>query len=420
MSCFIHADNDAAYCNMVLAFEGDKRNGKAIVLSNNDGCVISATRPVKDLGIAVCDPYFKVKDLCEKHQVHVFSTNFNLIMDMSSRVKSVIGRYVPEVQHYSVDEVFGDLTGVTSDPLTYCREIRSSIQKETKLPTSIGIGPNKSLSKIATHFAKRVKQEKGVVNLMDERQRRDALSRLPIEKIWGIGRRRALKLRLMGIKTALDFRDYDNDYRIQKVLTKVGRQIQDELRGHVCFPVTTSHEKKKEVMSSRTLSKAVFDKRSVRESLATHAHEVAQELRMSGLVCKEMRIFITTDRYDEGPQYQNSTSRTFLTATNNTFTLIDQAMECLEDIFRLGFFYRKTGILVSKLQDINEYDLGLFQDADNMDTALLKVMDRVNLTEGALTLRSLACGTDNFTWRFKQNFRVPSYTTNWNEIPICK
>ena len=420
MSCFIHADNDSAYCNMVLAFEEDKRNGYAIVLSNNDGCVIAATRKVKDLGIAVCDPYFKVKDICEKNNVHVFSTNFNLIMDMSQRVKHVIGRYVPTVQHYSVDEVFGDITGVSSNPVKYCRDIKYSIEKETKIPTSIGIGPTKSLCKIATHFAKRDPESYGVISLMESHERTKALAKLRIEKVWGIGKKRALKLRLMGIKTALDFRDYDNEYRIQKILTKVGRQIQDELRGHVCFPISNIHEKKKEVMSSRTLSKAVFDKKSVKESIATHAHEIAQELRMSGLVCKSLRVFITTDRYEDGPQYQNSSSRTFQTATNNTFKLIEASLEGLEDIFKLGFLYRKTGVLVTSLQDISEYDLGLFENNNELFDPLMSVMDQVNLTQGSLTLRSLACGTDNFTWRFKQHFRVPSYTTNWEEIPICR
>ncbi|MEK6624189.1 MAG: Y-family DNA polymerase [Bdellovibrionota bacterium] len=406
-------DCDAFFCSCERLFREDLRHRPVIVLSNNDGCAISRTREAKALGIEMGAPYFQIRELCERHKVSVFSSNFSLYTNISARITTTLRRLVPKIEVYSVDEAFLDLTGM-NDLENFCRGIQKTIQGHIGIPVSVGIGPTKGLCKAACFLAKRDLAHGGVVSLEERGKQDQVLALMPLEKIWGIAKGRALKLWLAGIKNAKDFRDYNNDQHIQAILTKVGRQIQDELRGIVSFPLQEGGEKKKEIMSSRTFGHGVFDKRTLMESIATHASEVAQELRKQKSVCMSVSIFVRSE-WDAA-----STSCCFQTPTNNTFKIIKAALRCLDSIYVYGVEYQKSGVSVFSLQDEDEHTLGLFEGCDSHhQRVLMETMDRINLREGERILVSMSCGVDNREWRMRRNFKSPRYTTSWEELPKC-
>ncbi|MGB0454448.1 MAG: Y-family DNA polymerase, partial [Bacteriovoracaceae bacterium] len=269
-------DCDSFFCSCEKIFRPDLKKKPVIVLSNNDGCVISRNREAKSLGIQMGVPYFKVKSFCQKHKVAIFSSNFSLYTEVSKRIINILKTFSSNVEVYSIDEAFIDLTGV-SNPHQFSLEIKKTVEQFTKVPVSIGVAPTKGLTKAACFIAKKDLSFNGVVSLLTQEDQKEALKQMPINKLWGVSKGREARLIFMGIKTALDFRDFENQALIKKTLTKVGLQIQDELRGVSCFPIGETQQKKKEVMSSRSFGKPVYDLKTLREIAANHAHEVAEE-----------------------------------------------------------------------------------------------------------------------------------------------
>ncbi|MBT7609281.1 MAG: Y-family DNA polymerase [Bacteriovoracaceae bacterium] len=410
-------DCDAFFCNCERLFRPDLRGKPVIVLSNNDGCTVSRTIEAKALGIEMAAPYFKIQKFCEENGVYAFSSNFSLYTNISSRIMKTLSTLSPIIEYYSVDEAFLDLTGI-AEPYEYAKRIRQTIAKKIGMPVSVGVAHTKVLCKVACHFAKQRPELAGVSILLDQEKQDHYLKNMSVQKLWGIGKQRAIKLRLMGIKTAKDFRDYKDIVRIQQTLTKVGRQIQDELRGHICFPLSIEIEKKKEIMSSRTFGSSVFTKEILKESIATHASEVAKELRSQRSVCMEVTVFIRSNPFKENSsQYHRSTKHCFLSPTSNTFKIINTALQCLDRIFKPGIEYKKSGVRISHFQDSAEATLSLFEPADTVkEEDLMLVMDKVNLREGKESLKSLACGLNNITWKMNQRLKSKRFTTRWHEL----
>ena len=414
-------DCNSFYCNCERVFRPELRNTPIVVLSNNDGCAVSRTPGAKALGIAMGAPYFQIKDLCKKHGVEIFSSNFSLYTDLSRRVMTILKEHSPKVEVYSVDEAFLDFSGIPN-PVEHARFVKEEIWRRTKIPVSIGLGPTKVLCKIACRVAKKNESTGGVFSVEDHSLRDRVLEKIQVGDIWGVAKGRALSLKLLGIKTAKQFRDYPNDKKIQKVLTKVGRQIQEELRGNSCFPLTLEPEKKKEIMSSRTFGRPVFDKRSLQESIASHASEVAEELRLQKSVCKEVQVYMRTNPFkEEIVQYGAANILRFETPSNNTFAIIKLALRALDEIWRPGLEYKKSGVRVMGLQDEHEFQMGLFEASSQSprQKELMSVMDRINTREGKRTVFSLACGIDHHTWKMRRDHCSPRYTTSWNQIPTC-
>jgi len=413
-------DCDSFFCNCERLFHPELRGRPVIVLSNNDGCAISLSKEAKALGIEMAAPFFKIRELCEKKQVAVFSSNFSLYTNISTRVMNTLKKLVPRLEIYSVDEAFLDLAHIPN-PTEYARQIKAIVERHVGVPVSLGLATTKGLCKAACFLAKRDRTYQGVASLMSQEAQDQALAIMPIEKIWGIGKGRGLKLRLSGIKSAKDFRDYKNDRHIQSILTKVGRQIQDELRGIVSFPLQEIYQKKKEIMSSRTFGQAVYDKKSVAESIATHAFEVSQELRQQESVCQEVYIYIHANNlYQENQSYYQSSFWRFETPTSNSFKIIDAALRCLNKIYQSGVEYRKSGVALTGLQDASEHSLGLFEASDTpRQQNLMQVMDSINFFQGPRTLLPMACGVDNKEWRMNRKFKSPRYTSDWSELPKC-
>jgi DNA polymerase V len=251
MASFALIDCNSFYCSCERVFRPDLKDMPVIVLSNNDGCAVARTNEAKALGIKMGEPYFKIKEICKNNNVAVFSSNFSLYTNLSDRVMKVISKNCPQVEVYSIDEAFADMKGIRN-VTEHATRLRSTIMQNVGIPTSIGLAPTKVLAKIANHIAKRSLKANGVVNLNEKRLQDIALKMVEVGDIWGVGRANSQKLKMMGIHTAYDFREFKNERIIQKVFTKVGLQIKHELMGISCFPLNLNIEDKKEIMCSRT------------------------------------------------------------------------------------------------------------------------------------------------------------------------
>ncbi len=415
---YVLVDCNSFYCSCEILFRPELRFKPVGVLSNNDGCFVSRTNELKKIGVGMSVPYFKVKDLCIKHKVAVFSANFSLYTNISDRVMNTLFDFAPNLEVYSVDEAFLDLTGFNLNEVeNYCRHIKETVEQNTGIPVGIGIARTKVLAKMANKIAKKDERTKGVYCILGKEHLENALARTPIGDVWGIGQQNTIKYKLLGIHTARDLRNYKNDLLIQKQFTKIGRMIQDELREITCFPLNDEIPKKKEITCSRTFGNAVFDLAGLRESVACYASLASEKLRKQQSVCQEIEVYIRTNPFKEIPQYMRAQSARLSAPTCDTRKIIQAAWSILDDIFISGYEYKKVLVKLSKIQDINEHQISLFEGNDtHEDLILMSVMDKVNQREGQDTLKIAACGVNKESWQMRQVYKSPRYVTGWNEL----
>lgn len=415
---FALVDCNSFYCSCERLFRPELRFKPVGVLSNNDGCFVSRTNELKKLGVAMGAPYFKVKDICDKHKVAVFSANFSLYTNISDRIMNILFDFTPNLEVYSVDEAFLDLTGFDERSIEdYCRHIKETVEHNTGIPVGIGIARTKVLAKLANKIAKKDERTKGVYSVLEKEHLEDALSRVEISDLWGVGRQNSIKFKMLNIHTAKDLRNYKNELLIQKQFTKIGRMIQDELREISCLPLNNETPKRKEIICSRTFGNPVFDLASIRESVASYASLASEKLRKQNSVCQEIEVYIRTNPFKEIPQYERVESITLDSPTCDTRKIIREAWKILDKIFISGYEYKKALIKLSKIQDQNEHQVSLFGNNDTPDDLkLMFVMDKINQREGHETLKIAACGVNKESWHMKQVFKSPRYVTGWNEL----
>lgn len=415
-SVYALVDCNSFFCSCERLFRPDLMTKPVGVLSNNDGCFISRTNELKALGVQMGDPYFKVRDLCKKNKVAVFSSNFALYTNISDRVILTLANFTPELEVYSVDEAFLNLTGF-NDLEAYAREIKRVVEKNTGIPVSIGVAPTKTLAKVANHLAKKSAKAQGVVVLMDPKHQEQALRRIEVRDIWGIGRASTEKLHRLGIKTGLEFRDYKNERQIKKIFTKVGLQRKQELQGHPRFTLELMSAPKKEIMCSRSFGASVFSFEDLREAVAKHVSSAAEKMRKQDSVCEVIEVFARTSPHKNVAQYYGYQSQIMLSPTSDTRRIIKYAVTVLEDLYRAGFEYKKAGIKLSGLSQKGQSQMSLLDPPDTWRSeALMKCMDEINRREGSGTLFSAACGVQNKAWAMNRNFVSPRYVTGWNDL----
>lgn len=411
-------DCNSFFCSCERVFRPDLKNTPIVVLSNNDGCIISRTNEAKALNIPMGVPYFKIRDLCREKKVAVFSANFPLYADMSIRVMSKLKELAPLVQVYSIDEAFVDLTGVQNLD-EKAREMRDEIYRCQKIPTGVGVAPTKVLAKLANAIAKTSARANGVVNLMDKKWQDYALKTFPIEEVWGVGRRSALKMHSLGIKTALDLRDFKNEAHIQKMFTKVGLQIKHELMGINCLSLETVEKDKRELTSSRSFGNSVYTLEELKEAIAFHITVVAERLRNQKESCRSLSIYASTSRFKEEAGVSFYERIDFSDPTSDTFKLINAAFKKMEEKFQPGFAYRKAGVGISDFVKNDEIQLDLFLTGDDAKSiAKMQVMDIINYQEGKGTLQSAALSSKDARWHSLQLYKSPRFTTSWNDLKV--
>ncbi len=406
-------DCNSFYCSCERVFRPDTRGKPVIVLSNNDGCAIAFSKEAKAIGFGeMCEPFFETKDRIEKHKVFVFSSNYTLYDDLSKRVMDVIRSFSDKTEVYSVDEAFINLDGFDHyDLQEYGKRIRQTILEKTGIPVGVGISKTKVLSKAANKLSK---LSKGVWVMNTDQEIDRSLKDFPVGKLWGIGSASAQKLKLLGINTAYELKMYRNDNLIQKLLTKTGRQVQEELRGVRCLEMEEV-EDKKIIANTRSFGKDTYDRSELKEAIATFTTKVAEKLREQQCVAYSLTVFIHTNAFKDLPQYYGSESYTFQGGTSDTIRMIKAAHEVLARIYRPGYGYKKGGVILNHIVPKSEKQMDFFNPHQDDNEKLSSVLDAINLRFGPKTIKSLACGV-NHEWKLRTDYISKKFTTSWNDI----
>ena len=413
MFALVDVNNFYASCERL--FEPRLEGVAVVVLSNNDGCIIARSQEAKDLGIPMGEPVHKVKDVLRRERVRVYSSNYALYGDLSGRVVSVLKRFTPYLEVYSIDESFLDLGGFT-DPAAHSHDIKDTVLRWTGLPVSVGVGATKTLAKAANRIAKKDPALGGVFIMPDDPD--EVLGNLNTDAIWGIGRRLAARLDRIGITTALDLKNADSKFIRARFSVVVERTVL-ELRGTPCLALEMTVPAQKGIMVSRGFSRRVTDYRDIEAAVATYASRAAEKLRRQGLSTNKMTISLRTSPFSPAPErYANAAGFVFPEATSDTTHMIKAARHCLKKIYKPGLPYQKAGVFLDALEDTRRIQRGLFPlpgvDPDK-SRALMKAVDRINADWGRNTVRFAVTGMQR-SWAMKQNRKSPCYTTRWQDL----
>jgi DNA polymerase V len=413
---FALVDCNNFYVSCERIFEPSLENRPVVVLSNNDGCVVSRSNEAKKLGIGMGVAFFKVKDLAEKHGVVALSSNYTLYADMSRRVMETLCNFTPEIEVYSIDEAFLNLSGFGDDLTDYGRKIRQTVKQWTGMPVSIGIAETKTLAKIANRFAKRLPEADGVFELTDQARIDEALTQTGVEHIWGIGIRTCIKLKREGIKMALALRGVDIEW-MRRRFGVTGVRTVYELRGMSCYELEDQPSAKKGITVSRMFGRKVETLEELREAIASYASRAGEKLREDNLAAGAMIVYVTTSRFvNPRKRYFNSRGVNFPIATNYTPELIEYATGAIERLYKNGFLYAKAGLILGELVPEGRVQGNLFDQADRKKSRrLMRAIDAVNLKLPDSPLIWAAEGIDQ-PWQAKFAKRSKRYTTQWDEL----
>jgi len=419
MFALVDCNNFYASCERV--FNPALRDKPVLVLSNNDGCVIARSNETKALGIKMGQPAFEIKEIIERNNVHVFSSNFALYGDMSGRVTNILAEECPAIEVYSIDESFIDMSGFGYyDPLEFARNLRSKVYRYTGIPVSVGIGPTKTLAKVATWHAKKNVANRGVFFINSDESREEALKKLPVGDVWGIGRQYSRFLNENGVATAWDFAKLPSTW-VRKHMTVMGLRTQKELQGEPCGDLENSIPAKKAILTSRSFGEMLPDLGNVSQAVTRFASSCAYKLRKQKSVASVIMVFITTNPHRKDlPQYARNRVIQMPVPTNSSIEINHYAQLALTSIFREGFRYKKAGVLVSGITPQDHVQQALFDEVPReKHKDLMMVMDTLNEKYGRDTMR---IGSQGFSkrWKLRQEKLSPCYTTRWEEFITIK
>lgn len=392
-----------------------------VVLSNNDGCIVARSAEAKALGISMAIPIFKNWDLVRRHRIKVLSSNYVLYGDMSRRVMSILAQLAPRIEVYSIDEAFLGCEGIPQDQLSdFGRQIRSAVARMTGIPVSVGIAATKTLAKVANHFAKREPERKGVLLLDDPELIRSYLDRIPLEKVWGIGRRKAEFFRRNHIDNVLQLVAADDRW-IKQHLTVMSLRTAWELRGISCIPLEAIPPKRKGIGTSRSFGRDVRDLADLKEAVAAYTSRAAEKLRCQGLAAGHIHVFIATDAFKDEPFYANAAGIGLDPPSAATPFLCSQAIRLLKRIFRPGLVYKRAGIMLMELTGADKVQSDLFVPVyhQSRQQRLMETVDRYNRTTNTGKLFWAAEGMGK-PWYMRQAYKTKRYTTRWDELPVAR
>lgn len=405
------------YVSCERAFNPRLENKPVVVLSNNDGCTISRSNEAKALGIKMGTPWFKLKEFAHQENVTTLSSNYTLYLDMSHRVMTLLSKFSPDQEIYSVDESFLDLTTFKSkDLIKYGQQIKTKIKQWTGLPVSIGIGSTKTLSKLANHIAKKNPSFKGVCNLnvMGQDTLDTWMSHIPVSDVWGVGRSLAPKLNQLGIMTVLNLKHADPDYIRQQFSIVLEKTVR-ELNGVMCMELKDVEEPNKEIMVSRSFGRRVKDKSELIEAVTYYTSRAAERMRKQESVATSLYVYIRTSQHDDKKQYANGVNIPLFQPSDDTMVLTSAALLGLDYIYRDGFNYQKAGITLCNLISKHKVQGSLFNDT--ISNSRMKIMDTINQRwKGKLRLGSEGVKKE---WEMRANFKSRNYTTNWDQLIIA-
>lgn len=415
-TAFALIDCNSFYCSCERLFRPELRGKPIVVLSNNDGCVIARTTEAKALGIKMGDPYFKIRDFLKRNGVHVFSSNYALYGDISARVTQTICTLAPRTEIYSIDESFALLDGLPEPLGDFARQIQARVWQWVGIPVGIGIGRTKTLAKAAQYASKRWKaQTGGVVDLRAPDRVDWLLRRMPVEEVWGVGRRLKNHLAELGIETAWHLAQTDPRQIRQRFSVVLERTVR-ELQGESCIDLVDTEPDKQTICSSRMFGHRVTTLLELREAVATYMHRGAEKLRAQRSLCGVLRVGIQTSFHGDEPKYAKAVTCTPPYPTDDIRLLTKVALAGLDYIYREGYRYSKAEILLLDLHKRGECTLHLFQEAQPAATdRLMSVMDKVNTRYGRGTLRTAAMPLSP-DWGMRRELMSQSYTTSMTQL----
>ncbi|WP_407125678.1 Y-family DNA polymerase [Citrobacter cronae] len=417
---FALVDVNSFYASCETAFRPDLKGRPVVVLSNNDGCVIARNAEAKRAGVKMGDPYFKQKDLFRRYGVVCFSSNYELYADMSSRVMSTLEAMSPRCEIYSIDEAFCDLTGVRNCRVLqeFGQELKDAVYQNTGLAVGVGIAQTKTLAKLANHAAKKwQRQTGGVVDLSNQDRQRKLMAALPVDEVWGVGRRISKKLEAMGIKTVLDLADTDIRF-IRKHFNVVLERTVRELRGEPCLELEEFAPVKQEIVCSRSFGERITDYDAMRQAICSYASRAAEKLRGEHQYCRFISTFVKTSPFAlNEPYYGNSASVKLLTPTQDSRDIIAAATRSLDAIWKDGHRYQKAGVMLGDFFSQGIAQLNLFDDnaPRRGSEKLMEVLDHLNAKEGKGALYFAGQGIQR-QWAMKREMLSPRYTTRYADL----
>ncbi len=418
MPIFALVDCNNFYVSCERVFNPGLVGRPVIVLSNNDGCAVARSEEAKALGIGMGEPAFRLEEIIRRHKVEVFSSNYALYGDMSRRVMQTLTRFTPALEVYSIDEAFLDLGGFGRRNLDrYGREIKSTVERWTGIPISVGIAPTKTLAKIAAHLAKRSARAAGVVDLSGTKYRDRALAAVPVGEVWGVGRRSAGFLREHGIDDALALKNADRGL-LKKRMGIVGLRLRDELNGICRYPLEQSPPPRKSITVSRTFRREIGSLAELSAAVSAYTTTGAEKLRAQGAVAGVLTVYLLTNRFREDYCYLSETIR-LPVRSSYTAELIACALAGLKRIYRRGRGYRKAGILLGDLGPEDRVQASFFDTVDREKSKrLMRAVDAINGRLGAGGIRYGSVGfAGDPAWRPAGRRVSGAYTTNWNQLP---
>ncbi len=434
MSVFALVDGNSFYASCEAVFRSDLRRRPIVVLSNNDGCIVAANAQAKSLfqqadggrkTSLMFQPYFKLRDFLARHQTAVFSSNYALYGDLSSRIHAITASLAFDQEIYSIDESFLDLRQVPQGARTaWGQKVRQSVWQKINIPVAVGIGTTKTLAKAANHLAKKQAQFNQVLDLtaLDEATVDHLLAQMPVGQVWGVGRRLREGLAQVGIQTALDLKRAEGRLLRKKFSINVLR-TQQELRGQVAYPLHSHANERQQIRVSRSFSQPVADYKSLEEAAVSYGVRAAQKLRRQGAVAHFVTLYLRTDIFRQNqPQYHPSQSFGLIEPSDNDFMLAKVIKRLLKQIYRPGFLYKKAGVILSELQPKGQVQLDLWMRQAELAQKpgldrLMQVIDQSQMRYGKRALFLAAQGLpDNQAWLMRRQMTSPRYTTCWQEL----
>ncbi|HHA1905820.1 TPA: translesion error-prone DNA polymerase V subunit UmuC [Enterobacter asburiae] len=419
---FALVDVNSFYASCERVFRPDLEGKPIVVVSNNDGCIISLSREAKQFGIKMGEPYFKFKEKLYPSKFYVFSSNYALYADLSSRVMQTLTDLAPAIEIYSIDEAFVNVSGVSHclSLEAFGHQMRTEVLKNTGLTVGVGIAPTKTLAKLANYAAKRWASTGGVVDLSGRERQRKLLEKVPVEEVWGVGRRITKKLNAMGITTALELAEASS-WVIRKHFNVVLERTARELRGEPCLDLEEFTPTKQQIICSRSFGHRITQYEEMHQAICAYAERAAEKLRGEHQYCRFISVFVRTSPHaDNEIYYGNQASVTLMTPTNDSRDIIRAATEALGRIWLDGYRYMKAGVMLADFFSSGVAQLNLFDDnrLRANSAALMEMMDSVNHS-GKGKIWFAGQGIEK-SWAMKREMLSPAYTTRYADLPVAK
>jgi DNA polymerase V len=405
------------YCSCERVFRPDLEHKPVAILSNNDGCIISRSQEVKALGIPMAAPLHKYRSILAQAGVRLFSANFVLYGDLSERVMNTLRDLAPTVEVYSIDEAFFDLSHLKpAELIPFCQALRQTVRQWTGIPVSIGIGPTKTLAKLANRIAKKRVDCNDVYALIDPPGYQYEFSQCDVVEVWGIGHRLATRLREKNIRTVWDLAQCPAGWVRQEGGVVLERTMR-ELHGISCLPVELGNPYRQRIMVSRSFGRDVDNLDELKAAVTSFAARTGEKLRRQNCKTQSVSVFVQTSPYKNRDEYySNGKTLKLEYASDDSRALIEASVHGVTELFKPGFLYKKAGVLLDDILPNNLIQTSLFEPAPS---GLSKTVDAINTRMGDNTLRYAAVDMGS-NWRMNQNHRSPKYSTNWRELPVAR